>query len=249
MDPTNTNPHLSRISTLWSLVCQAHNGPTEDIRAAQRKLLDRYGGAVRRYLLGAVRDPETAEELFQEFAYRFLHGDLRGADPQRGRFRGYVKGVLFHLIADFHRRRQRQPKQLGSDHPEPAAPSESIGDADHTFLAGWRDELLARSWAALQQIEQTTGKPFYTVLRFRAEHADMPSHEMAKELSERLGKPLTAVGVRQTLHRARDKFADLLLDEVAQSLQDATPEQIDQELIDLGLMDYCRSALQRRGQD
>jgi hypothetical protein len=32
-----------------------------------------------------VRDPDTAAELFQEFACRFLHGDLHGADPGRGR--------------------------------------------------------------------------------------------------------------------------------------------------------------------
>jgi hypothetical protein len=57
---------------------------------------------------------------------------------------------------------------------------------------------------------------------------------------------LTAVGVRQLLHRARERFADLLLEEVAQSLDAPTPELLEQELIDLRLLDCCRTALERR---
>jgi hypothetical protein len=75
----------------------------------------------------------------------------------------------------------------------------------------------------------------------------MRSPEMAKELSLRLEKPLTSAGVRQLLHRAREKFADFLLDEVIQSLDDATPERLDDELENLNLMDYCSQALRRRG--
>jgi hypothetical protein len=69
---------------------------------------------------------------------------------------------------------------------------------------------------------------------------------MAARLGARLGRPLTAAGVRQTLRRAREKFSDLLLDEVAHSLQTADPGAVEQELIDLGLLSYCQDALQRR---
>ena len=41
---------------------------------------------------------------------------------------------------------------------------------------------------------------------------------MAAELSPKLGKPLTAQGVRQSLHRARKRFVDLLIQQVAGSL-------------------------------
>src|SRR5690348_6872776 len=110
MNKRDDNTRLSRISTLWSLVGQAHHELGADVGAAQRRLLEQYGGAIRRYLMGSLRDADAAEELFQEFAYRFLHGDLRGADQQRGRFRDYVKGVLFHLVADYHKKRQRLPR-------------------------------------------------------------------------------------------------------------------------------------------
>jgi hypothetical protein len=46
-----------------------------------------YHRAVHRYLLGALRDEDAAEELFQEFALRFVRGDFRWADRGRGRFR------------------------------------------------------------------------------------------------------------------------------------------------------------------
>jgi RNA polymerase sigma-70 factor (ECF subfamily) len=69
---------------------------------------------------------------------------------------------------------------------------------------------------------------------------------MAEQLTGRMGRPLTAVGVRQTLHRAREKFAALLLDEVRQSLEDPRTEQLEEELVELGLLDYCRPILERR---
>jgi RNA polymerase sigma-70 factor (ECF subfamily) len=247
MDRDSHPARLSRISTQWTLVCQAHQSPADAVRAAQRHLLEGYSGAVRRYLLGAVRDPDAADELFQEFAYNFLHGDLRGARRERGRFRDFVKGVLFHLVADFHKRGRRQLRQMPADCPEPAAAPPSLADSDREFLASWRDDLLARSWAGLEALQAQTGQPYHTVLRFRADHPDLPSPQLAERLGPQLGKPLTAAGVRQTLHRAREKFADLLLDAVAQSLERPTPEQMEQELIDLGLLEYCRPALERRG--
>jgi RNA polymerase sigma factor (sigma-70 family) len=245
MSSVNLEAHLSQIQTLWTLVRQAHAGSAEK-GAAQRQLIDRYGGAVRRYLRGALRDPDASDEVFQEFAYRLLHGDLGGADPQRGRFRYYVKGVLFHLIADHQRREHRQPRQIHSDMPEPAVAPELPEEEDRIFLASWRDELLARAWQALEANERRTGQPFFTVLRFKVEHAAMPSAQMAEQLSGKLGKGVTAASVRQTLHRARDRFADLLLDEVVNSLDRPAASQLQEELIDLGLLEYCRPALDRR---
>jgi RNA polymerase sigma-70 factor (ECF subfamily) len=247
VDWSEASRRLSSIETLWSLVRRAHDEPGERARAAQGELIARYGGAIRRYLIGALRDEEAAEELFQEFAYRFVHGDLRGADPERGRFRDFVKGVLYHLIADHHKRRQRQPRALASGYAEPAVNPPTLADLDRDLRTNWRDDLLARTWAALGDVEREKGQPFHTVLRFRAEHPDMPSPEMANRLSVTLGKPINAAAVRQMLHRAREKFADLLLEQVAHSLDDPNPEQLGQELEDLGLIDHVRPALERRG--
>src|SRR5262249_6627540 len=59
MDRDRLNEHLSRISTRWSLVFEAHAGGGDAAAAALNRLMQRYSGAVARYLLGAVRDPDT----------------------------------------------------------------------------------------------------------------------------------------------------------------------------------------------
>jgi RNA polymerase sigma-70 factor (ECF subfamily) len=242
----NPNQRLSLIPTLWSLVCRAHHGPAEAVNSARQQLLERYRGAVYRYLRKVLHDPDAADEVFQEFALQLVNGDLRGANPQRGRFRNYVKATLFHLIADYRKQRRGWPGPLPADGAALADDAEGVA-CDRQFVESWCDELLARAWAALEEIEARTGQPFYGVLRFRADHPEMRSPQMAEKLTVRLGKPLTATGVRQTLHRARQKFADRLLDEVTQSLDNPTAEQLEEELIELGLLDYCRPALERRG--
>lgn len=240
-DPQSVEARLSRINTLWSLVRQAHLQPGDEVRRAQEALLERYSGAVRRYLQAALRDADAAEEMFQEFACRFLRGDFKGADDARGRFRDFLKGVLFHMVADWYNHHKRRPQPLEVD---PAAAQPSMAESDQMFLENWRAELLSRAWAGLSALEQATGQPYHTVLRFRADHPDLRSNEMAERLGQEMGRPLTAAGVRQALHRAREKFAEVLLYEVRQSLEDPTPDRLEQELMDLGLHHYCQEALE-----
>jgi RNA polymerase sigma-70 factor (ECF subfamily) len=239
------NPRLNLISTLWSLVCRANHGSGEEASTARQQLLERYGDAVRRYLRKVLRDPDAADEVFQEFALQLVHGDLRGADPERGRFRNFVKGTLFHLIADYRKRQRKWPGPLPADATAlPANPDER--ESDRQFVESWCDELLARAWAALADVEARTGQPSYAVLRCRADHPEMRSPQLAEQLALQLGRPFTAAGVRQSLHRAREKFADLLLDEVTHSLENPTVEYLQEELVELGLLDYCLPALGRR---
>jgi RNA polymerase sigma-70 factor (ECF subfamily) len=246
MEPDATPSRLSRIQTYWTVVGEAHGGPTETARAAQQQLWERYGKAIQRYLRGAHGDEEAAEELTQEFALRFLKGDFRGANPGRGRFRDFVKGILFHLIADYHRRQKRQSRAFPLEEANVAAPAPEP-DADRQFLETWRATLLSRTWKALAQFQEQTGSPYHEVLQFRANHPQMHSKEMADRLGEQLGKPVTPAWVRQTLRRARGRLADLLLDEVAQTLQSPTREEVEREITDLGLLAYCKPALERFG--
>jgi len=242
----NPDHRLSRIPTLWSLVYLAHHGPTGAQQSARRQLLDRYGDAVRRYLRKLLRDLNAADEVFQEFALRLLKGDFRGANAKRGRFCNFVKGVLFHLIADYHKQQERWPGPLPRDGPALAANPQDA-DPDPSFVESCRNEVLARAWAVLAEFEAGIAQPYYTVLRFRADHPEMRAPQLAEELTAQMGRTFSAAGVRQILHRARQKFATLLLDEVAHSVERSTTEQLAEELADLGLLDYCRPAL--RGQD
>jgi RNA polymerase sigma-70 factor (ECF subfamily) len=245
VDSQSLQQRLSRISTLWSLVDQAHRGPADTASAAQRLLLERYSGAIHRYLLGAVRNPDEADELFQEFCLRFLRGDFRRASPERGRFRSFIKTALFHLVVDYHKRRAAAP--LSAEAVAEPAWTPPASDAEQAFRESWREELLDRAWMGLAEIERKSGQPLYSVLHFRTEQPLLSSTELAEQLGTRLGREFTVGALRQALYRARLKFTDLLLQEVTQSLEGASEEDLEQELLDLGLLDYCRSALERRG--
>jgi len=241
IDPSG-NLDLSQIGTVWSMVYSAHQGSGEAVTRAQQQLMERYSGAVYRYLMGALRDRHAADDLFQEFALRFVRGAFRNASPERGRFRDFVKTSLYHLIIDHHHRKQKSPqalpvKEMGA---EPAVTDPQDFDAE--FLQSWRQEILCRTWEALAR-DSREGPPFYRVLRLRAEKPDLSSAGMAQELSSTLGKQVSADWVRQNLRRARERFAQLLLDELAGSLEKPTRERLEEELIDLHLLNYCQQAL------
>jgi RNA polymerase sigma-70 factor (ECF subfamily) len=237
MERANPDQRLSRITTLWSAVTRAHQGPADEAGAAQRLLLERYAGAAYRYLLAAAGAGDAADDLFQEFALRFLRGDFRRADPQRGRFRDYLKAALIHLVHDHRRARQRRPLGLRDEFRPARAPAES--DEGRTFLAGWRAELLDRTWKSLAAANPT----YHRVLLLRIDNPDEPSAGLADRLAEPLGKAVDAAWVRKTLQRAQRKYARLLVEEVKASLPAPTPEAVRQELLDLDLLKFCRSAL------
>ena len=228
MERAELNDRLSRISTQWTMIFQAHGEEKDALAAAQHQLLQRYCGAVYRYLLGAVRDPDVAADLCQEFALRFVRGDFRRADPERGRFRDYVKVSLTHLVKDYHRAREAWPRPLTASTPEPAAAPPASVDPDRTFLESWREELLDRTWKALAQANPN----YHAVLFLRVGEPELTSPDMA----QRLGSSFTADGIRKTLERAHKKFAELLVDEVACSLGAASHDELTAELRELDLL-------------
>ncbi len=239
---------LSRIATQWSIVRQAHGQADQQRHVAQQTLLDRYGGAMRRYLIAALRDADAADEVFQDFALRFVRGDFQSADPEHGRFRSFLKTILFRIVTDHHRRNQRRRRHevpTSDELPEVADAGVDECGNDVDFTNSWRENLLARSWEQLHDAQRSGGSPFYTILRCRFEHPDATSQELAERLSEQSEKKYTAGNVRVLVHRARDRFAEFLLEEVAASLDGGSLDRLEQELIDLRLHGYCREVLAR----
>lgn len=240
---TSDPSRLSGIDTPWSILRRAHEGSDDAVQAARQALLDRYGGAVRRYLGAVLRDQEAADEVFQEFALRLVRGDFRTADPGRGRFRSFVKTALHNLIVDFRRKAVRDAKYSLDE--ASAAAVEQAEFPDDLFIQSWSQELLDRSWARLRDIECEGGAPYYSALRLLVEDSGLSSEMLAQRLSQRLGGEFTAGNVRVVIHRARQMFADQLVAEVADSLESAAAEEIEQELGELNLLRYCKTALAR----
>jgi RNA polymerase sigma-70 factor (ECF subfamily) len=244
MDPHNLDQHLSQIETHWTAVFQAHQSRSAEAVEAQAELVLRYGGAVHRYLLASLGDADAADELAQEFALRFLRGDFKNADPGKGRFRDFLKRSVSRLMIDYHRARRARPRPLAEEPEQAVEPDEWVDALDQQFLMSWREQLMAHAWSALDRLQERRGQPFADVLRLRVTSPEMNSLQLAERLSQCLGRPVRSGWVRLNLHRARDMFVKSLIDEVKRSLG-AHPERLEEELSELGLLQYCRSVLDR----
>jgi len=243
MSNDNKQFHLSHIETNWGMVQQAHQGPVAERPAAREELLERYAAAVRAYLVKVLRNPDAAGEVFQEFALRIIRGDFHRADPTRGRFRQLVKTTLYHLIVDYRRKENAQPRSLGEHDPEPAVEAADLGGLDDALLANWREELLAHAWRCLEEAEKQGGAPYHTVLRLKTEHPEAKSLELSKLLTTIKKKNYTAVNYRTMLDRARHRVSELVVERVAAQRRSRSREELMDELSDLGLGDYCVQAL------
>jgi RNA polymerase sigma-70 factor (ECF subfamily) len=247
VEKVEAEPRLADLSTQWNLVFDARSGTPEQVSLAMSQLMCRYAGAVHRYLLKAMKDPDAAEELDQEFAVRFLRGDFRHGDPSRGRFRDYVKRAVQNLMKDHYRRRRRDGAvPMAPGVTEPSAMDEGLEQFDRQFLLSWRADLLDRAWAALDQLERETGQPHHTILRLRVDEPGLTSNEWAARLSQRLGRSYTPGAFRQALQRARREFAIRLIAEVRASLEEPTRQSLEEELADLELLEYCRPFLKSK---
>jgi RNA polymerase sigma factor (sigma-70 family) len=230
----HSSTHLSGIATPRTLFGKAHDKdvPEEQRQAARGELLLRYQGAVKRYLAGALRGAVNREDLvgecFQRFSERMLDGRFRGADPDRGRFRYYLRRSLGNLVNDIYRDIAREPDGLGGRDPVAPEPLEE----------SWREVLMQRALEALREHEANSGAGHYTVLKLKMDGLK------AEEIGQRLGaggKAITAVAIRRRLTRAREKLVELLREEVRQTLSAPSEEDVDEELADLGLLEYCRA--------
>ncbi len=242
---SHDHDRLSGIETVWTMIYHAHTDGAPAQGQAQHELLARYGSAIQRYLRGAFRDEAAAEETYQEFAIRFLRGDYRSAHPDKGRFRGFLKVVLSRLVADHYRklsRRREAPLEALCELSQQAEDHRR----DDDFLETWRDEMLTQAWRRLAEDERRSGKPWMTILKLRVENPELRSVDLAQQLGLLIEEQVTPTRLRVLLHRSRERFANYLIDAVGESIRDQTIAEVEQELAELELLQYCQSVLEQR---
>jgi RNA polymerase sigma-70 factor (ECF subfamily) len=248
MDEQSLDQRLSQLNTSWTLLAQAHGGAPNIEHQAQTALIQRYQKPVYRYLLGMLRNPDAADEVFQEFALRMVRGDFHKADASKGKFRRYVKTSLIHLV---HEYRQRQARRATHDLDNAEEVAESLAHeaaSDQEFTANWRKTLLERAWEILDSQDRADSPPYALALRLRTEKPDLSNGALVAELNNRLpgDRAVTEVALRKILQRARESFTEALLDEIAHSMQTHSLDDLEQEVIDLGLQVYCAKAIEKR---
>ena len=232
---SSARPHsrLSRIETQWSIVNQAHDFD-RNRQDAVSILIDRYTPAIRRYLLACLRDEDAAEEVFQEFALKLVNGSFKNAEPEKGRFRNMIKTALYRLIVDHHRRKNRKKDKQSDQQMEHIAHA-TDPPSDESFLIQWRQSLLDEVWIRLEILEKQCDRPYYLVLRTRVDSPNLTTRELRSLVAKQRDDVPELSAFRVFLHRARKRFAAILVELVKESLDEPTDDEVESELIDLGL--------------
>jgi len=216
--------NLDRISTRWSEIHDVEH------------FLVRYSASVRRYLEAMLGPGPDADDVCQEFFLRVVKTGFVRASAHRGRFRDYLKTSVRNAALSHLRKKQTEARTTGDHFLEDTIPDISESDVDRAWLADWRNVLLGRAWQELESHQQRSpGNLFHTVLRLSVDHADEDSTALGGRASKLAGRPLRADAYRKQLSGARRLFAQLLVSELAETLQDPTPENLEEELVETGL--------------
>jgi RNA polymerase sigma-70 factor (ECF subfamily) len=216
--------NLDLITTHWST-----------LRDSNRFLI-RYAQAVRSYVLALVGNAEDADDVAHDFFVRVVERGFERADPDRGRFRDYLKIAVRNAALSHLRRKQRQPRTLEA--LECRVPDPECA-ADREWLRQWQACVLERAWRALERHQR--GSPdnlCHTVLRVHVDHPEDDSQALADRAAAASGRPLSPDAYRKQLSRARRRFAQLVVDEVVQTLHCPTSDEILEELAEIGLLDH-----------
>jgi len=196
----------------------------------------RYGGAVQRYLGAILRDTDAADEVWQELVAGWLKRGCAATWPGRGRFRDYLR-TSARNAAMTHLRKQNRVKTAELTDAMAATAARELDD-------DWQKCLLDKVWRDLDAAERRgSGNFVHTALRIYTEHPDQESTDHAVLASKRLSRPISADAFRQQVRRGKKQMAELILIAVAGTIADASAEDVEAELIELGLMAFVRDYL------
>jgi hypothetical protein len=228
---------LDQIETDWSLVFEPSH------------IVLRYAHAVQSYLRAFLRNEHDAEEVAQDFFLWVSQNGLPRASQSRGRFRDYLKKVVRNKALNSLRNKPRYSSD--TDLLSLRDPEDAQDILDQEWLLHWRSCLLNRAWKRLAEHQKRSPRSrYFTVLFLCAQHPGENSRQLAARASVIDGSTLTAAAFRKQTGRARQHFAELLVHEVARTIDKPSPGDVEEELADLGLMAYVRDYLpirRRRG--
>jgi RNA polymerase sigma factor (sigma-70 family) len=216
-------------TTRWSVVLRAGGASPEQVQAALEQLCRDYWYPLYAYVRRQGHSPEDSADLTQEFFAKLLGIDFtQGLSPERGRFRSFLLTSLNRFIIDEWRKAQRQKRGGQTRTLSLDALTLERGEAsylretshqetpEHLYQRTWAETLLARVLSRLSAECNSRGDDRYaTVEPFLAAGQEPPSLAHA---AAQLGLGIPAF--KSLLHRFRQRYRELLFDEVRQTVGD-----------------------------
>lgn len=231
--PPHDRPRLGidQISTRWTLI----QDPVQFVM--------RYAPAIRGYLGVFLKDPHDVEDVCQAFLLRVVEQGVVEETALHGRFRDYLIAAVRNA-ALAHLRRRPVASQEGKPLDELPARDSFALPPDEEWLSRWRRVVLAGAWEALENHQREhAGNLAHTVLRTLVDHPREDSSQLAARVSDLCGRTLQPEAFRKQVSRARRLFAEFLVAETARTLDNPTPLQVEEELIEIGAMKYVQPFL------
>jgi RNA polymerase sigma-70 factor (ECF subfamily) len=244
VDPSNTAASFQ--STMWALVLGARVD-----RSALEQLLRAYWSPVYAFIRRQGYGGHDASDLTQEFLTQVVIGrDLVGrADPQRGRFRAFLKQALRNFLIDQHRLGRVSkgapgarggPNRTVPDAPPEATTLDALPAAvDDGLAAGGAFD---RAWAAtiientLERLEESLVADGMEA-HWAAFHANVVGPALRRTAPLPLAALVPVTGavdeaqVSNMLQTVKRRFRRTLRDVVAETVADEG--QVEQELAEL----------------
>jgi len=212
-------------TTRWSLVLAAADRRDTTGRGALETLCQTYWIPVYAFIRGRGRSAVDAQDLTQEFFATLLDKQyLQAADPDRGRFRAFLLTMVKHFLSK-EREKEGAIKRGGaiqvisidanlSEQRYQAQPT-TERTADQIFDRQWAMSIIEQSLLRLRESYEQEDKAtvYQQLLPLLTPAADNPSYA---EIASRLG--LTEGAIKMAVQRLRQRYRDLLRQEVASTL-------------------------------
>lgn len=231
MNQTSSESVLARITTHWSQI----TNPVQFVA--------RYAPAIQKYFHALIKQSHEADDAAQDFLTKLTDRGFAQVSLERGRFRDYL-AVAVKNSAISHLRRMQRIRERQVEFMDVEVDQTLIHEADVQWLANWQQCILDQAWRGLfHHQRKSPGNLFHTILKARSDHVDWDDAAVATLVSEATGQSLRPEAFRKQLSRARRMFAELIVEEVARTLESPEPDRVEEELISTGLMSVVRPFL------
>jgi RNA polymerase sigma factor (sigma-70 family) len=234
-EPSRSSDPALFATTRWSVVLAAGDQCSPESDGALSWLCERYWYPLYAYARHKGNRPPEAEDLVQGFFLRVLQRQLfSNLNAERGRFRAYLLACFHYFAINEWEKSQRQ-KRGGGTQAVPLDEALAEGRYQREFISphspemgfdrAWALTLLERVFERLQhECEDDARTNRFAVMKgfLQTERGERSYEDAAATLG------VTPNALRTMVFRLRQRFRDLLVDEIRQTV--SHPDEVAQEL-------------------